>query len=264
MCPKDGRGSLLPTTTPQIVTENRSQPKTAYGLLGIVPQGTDGRKRFKKAGGALTWGNVAAMTEIPTGVFWQQSRFDAWADAAKTRHIVMLLSAVLLLAAAASFASISMGPRLVREGQLLWFGSYTDGVIEQSTVKQVGTFKDGAPKYELTIDYTFTAPDGETYRGTTFRSDVRWPPDLKAGNPAGIFYEAANPSNSVAEHRLRTDVYALLMFLPFLLVTGFGSALFFLLRVARWKLRSQRNGSQAPSPAKAYTRAPTVKRASRR
>lgn len=214
--------------------------------------------------GTLKWGDMAAMTEVPKDVFWRQSTFDAWADAAKTRHIVMLLSVVLLLAAAASLATFVMGPRLVREGNLLWFGTYTDGVIEQSTVKQVGTFKGGDPKYELTLDYTFTAADGETYRGTTLRGDVSSPPNFQPGDPAGIFYEAADPSNSVAEHRLRTDVYALLMFLPFLLVIGFGSAMFFLVRVLRWRARRARTPSKAAQSSKAPARAPTVTRGSRR
>jgi len=202
--------------------------------------------------------------DAPRDILWRQSSFDTWANAAKPRHLGLLLSVVLVLAAASTLATVVMGPRLVREGTLLWFGAHTEGAIERSTVTRVGTFKGGDPKYELTIDYTFTTGDGEAYRGTTLRSDVSSPPDFQPGDPAGIFYEPANPSNSVAEHRLRTDVYALLMFLPFLLVIGFGSALICLVRVLRWRLRSGRSVSRATSPAETYTRAPTVRRASRR
>lgn len=195
-------------------------------------------------------------------MLWRQSSFDAWASAAKRRHLVLAGAAFLLLGMACTAAVVVMGPRLVREGRLLWFGTYTQGTVESSTVRRIGTFKDGAPKYELTIDYRFITPAGGPYHGRTLRGDVRTPPDFSPGDAAGVFYDAANPANSVAEHNLRIDVYALLLFLPFLIVVGLGSALWYLVRWWGWaSRRATRRTSPAPA-RKPDVRAPTVKRAS--
>jgi hypothetical protein len=129
---------------------------------------------------------------------------------------------------------MSAPARATRRRTHLWFGAYTQGTVESSTVRRVGSFKGGAPKYELTIDYIFVAGTGVTYRGSTHRGDIRTPPDLNPDDAAGVFYDAANPANSVAEHNLRTDVYALLFFLPFLVVVGLGSALWYLVRFWKW------------------------------
>jgi hypothetical protein len=172
--------------------------------------------------------------ESSTDMLWRQSSFDAWASRARRRDLVLAGLAVLLLGAACTAAVAVMGPRLVREGRLLWFGAYTQGVVESSTLRQVDTFKDGAPKYDLTIDYRFVAGTGATYRGSTHRGDIRTPPDFEPGDAIGVFYEAANPANSVAEHNLRTDVYALLLFLPFLIGVGVGLALWYFVRLWRW------------------------------
>lgn len=141
---------------------------------------------------------------------------------------------LLLLATATMFAIAVMGPRLVREGALLWFGTETTGIVRNAAIQEVGKFKGGAPKYRLTLDYTF-AVDGTEIAGTSVRNDIRTPPSLAPGDPIGVFYEAGDPHNSVAEHNLRIDVYALLLFLPFLALIGFGLPLFFLLpgRAAR-------------------------------
>ncbi len=142
---------------------------------------------------------------------------------------------LLLLPAGALFAIAVMGPRLVREGRLLWFGARADGVIRASHIDQVGAFKGGAPKYRLRLTYRFQTPDGRSFTGTTERNDVRDPPDFGAGAPMGVYYDPAHPENSVAEHNLRTDVYALVLFLPFLCVVCIGLPLWFAmaLRVGR-------------------------------
>jgi hypothetical protein len=167
-------------------------------------------------------------------LFISQAQFDAWANATKTRNVYAASLAFLLVAAACITAVVIMSPRLVREGSLLWFGTYAEGTVREIGLKEDGKFKDGAPKYRLTIDYRFAAADGTRHDSTTIRTDVRNPPDLPPGAPIGVYYSAANPANSVAEHNLRTDVYALALFLPFLGVLGVGWPVFWFFRHWRW------------------------------
>jgi hypothetical protein len=167
-------------------------------------------------------------------VFISQAQFDAWANAAKAWHRCAAGVAFLFVALACLAANIVMGPRLVREGTLLWFGTYAEGTVRQIKLEQVGTFKGGAPKYRLMIDYRFAAADGTRHDGTTIRTDVRDPPDFTTGTPIGVYYSPANPTNSVAEHNLRTDVYALALFLPFLGVMGLVWPLFWTYRTLLW------------------------------
>ena len=167
-------------------------------------------------------------------IFISQAQFDAWANATKPRNVTAAGVAVLFVALACIAANIIMSPRLVREGTLLWFGTYTEGAVRQIKLEQAGNFKGGAPKYRLTIDYRFAAADGTSHDGTTIRTDVRDPPDFTSGTPIGVYYSPSNPANSVAEHNLRTDVYALALFLPFLAVVGIGWPLFWAYRSWRW------------------------------
>jgi hypothetical protein len=176
-------------------------------------------------------------------LFISQAQFDAWANAAKRWHLYALGVALLFVAAACTFAIAVMGPRLVREGTLLWFGNHAEGTVRQIELVEVGKFKGGAQKYRLTIDYRFAAADGTRHDGSTIRTDVRDPPDLTAGAPIGVYYSPANPANSVAEHNLRTDVYALLLFLPFLGVVGIGWPAFLSFRIWRWHRRRRLAGS---------------------
>lgn len=176
-------------------------------------------------------------------VFITQSQFDAWANATRRRNVYALGMALLFIAAACTAAIVIMGPRLVREGTLLWFGTRAEGAVRQIKLDQIGKFKGGAPKYRLTIDYRFVAANGAGYEGSTIRTDVRDPPDFTSGDTIGVYYSAANPANSVAEHNLRTDVYALLLFLPFLGVVGIGWPLLWLPRFWRW--RRQRGSAGA-------------------
>jgi len=166
-----------------------------------------------------------------------QPQFDTWANATKRRNLVALGAALLLIAVCCAAAIVIMGPRLVREGSLLWFGTHTEGTVRDIGLKEDGKFKGGAPKYRLTIDYSFTAADGTRHEGTTVRTDVRDPPDFKPGDPIGIYYSAANPTSSVAEHNLRIDVYALALFLPFLGVMGMAWPLMWGWRFWCWRRR---------------------------
>lgn len=167
-------------------------------------------------------------------LFISQPQFDAWANAAKAWHRYAACIAVLFVALACITANVIMGPRLVREGSLLWFGTYAEGTVREIGLKEDGKFKDGATRYRLTIDYRFAAADGSRHDGTTIRTDVRDPPDFRPGDPIGVYYSPTNPANSVAEHNLRTDVYALVLFLPFLGVIGIGWPVFWFFRHWRW------------------------------
>jgi hypothetical protein len=164
-----------------------------------------------------------------------QRQFDAWASGTKPRNTILLCVFLLVLAAICIAAIAIMGPRLAREGTLLWFGTRTDGTVQQIRLEKVGTFKGGAPKYLLTIGYRFRDVDGRQYTGLTVRTDVRTPPSLSQGDEFGVYYNPSEPTNSVAEYNLRVDVYALLLFLPFLGVVGIGGALFYGVRLWNWR-----------------------------
>ena len=90
--------------------------------------------------------------------------------------------------------------------------------------------------------FWIAAADGVEHPGSTVRGDVREPPSFQPGDRVGIYYEARNPANSVAEHNLRTDVYALLLFLPFMAVLGIAGPLWFLFLC--WTWRRQRRIAQ--------------------
>jgi hypothetical protein len=172
-------------------------------------------------------------------MFITQAQFDDWANAAKRWHRVGVGFLVLLVAIGCTAAVVIMGPRLVREGSLLWFGTYAEGTVDQMKVEEHGKFKGGAQKYRITIDYHFTTADGSRHDGSTIRTDVRDPPEFKPGDAIGVYYAPSNPTNSVAEHNLRTDVYALVLFMPFLGVMGTTWPLHWAWRHWRWH-RSRR------------------------
>lgn len=142
-----------------------------------------------------------------------------WAEVGRLKRVLALL-VLLLMAVAALFALAVMGPRLAREGRLLWFGMRADGVTLEAVFERSGTFKGGAPKYRLALTYGFRTPDDRPFVGTTIRNDIRDPRALEAGDPLVVYYDPALPDNSVADYNLRSDVYALALFLPFLTVIG--------------------------------------------
>ncbi len=146
---------------------------------------------------------------------------NGWRSLSRTKRLLSVL-VLLLLPVATLFALAVMGPRLVREGNLLWFGSTANGTLRAIDLVEVGRFKDGAPKHRLTLAYAFATPDGRSHTGITVRTDIRYVPTLKVGDPISVYYEPAHPDNAVADYNLRTDVYALLLFLPFLSLIGLG------------------------------------------
>lgn len=164
-----------------------------------------------------------------------QAQFDTWANGTKRIYVYGVALVMLLLAMCSIAATVFMGPRMVREGSLLWFGTRAEGTVRGMKIEEVGKFKGGAPKYRLTIDYSFVSADGSRYDGSTIRTDVRDPPDFKRGDPLGVYYAPSNPANSVAEHNLRTDVYALVLFLPFLGLMGTGYPLLWAWRMHGWR-----------------------------
>jgi len=142
-----------------------------------------------------------------------------WAEVGRLKRALALL-VLLLMAAVVLFALAVMGPRLVREGRLLWFGTRADGAVLEAVFERSGTFKGGAPKYRLVLRYGFRTADGRPFTGTTVRNDIREPRGLETGDPMVVYYDPAFPGNSVADYNLRTDVYALALFLPFLTAIG--------------------------------------------
>ena len=149
-----------------------------------------------------------------------QAEFEIWWAKLSRAKRAWALLVMLLLPAATLYAFAVMGPRLANEGSLLWFGAYAEGAVRRAIVEEAGKFKGGAPKYRLTVDYEFPTPSGRRHVGSTMRWDLRDPPDLKPGDAIGVYYRQATPDRSVADYNLRTDVYALALFLPFLAVFG--------------------------------------------
>jgi len=164
-----------------------------------------------------------------------QNNFNAWAESVKPRTRALTAFFLMLVAVACSAAIIVMAPRLARESALLWFGKHAEGVIKSADVIEVGKFKGGDPKYRLRLAYEFPAEDGTAHAGLTQRDDIRTPPGLKPGDAIGVYYSAATPTNSVADYNLRTDVYALLLFLPWIALFGILGPLFYLYRWRQWR-----------------------------
>lgn len=166
-----------------------------------------------------------------------QREFDLWADGL-SRWKIALTSLLLVLVAVASLAAVVvMGPRLVREGTLLWFGDRVAGIVRSVDVEEAGRFKYGDLKYRVFLGYEFSAADGRRFAGVTERNDIRYLPDLKIGDEVGVFFDASDPSRSVAEYNLRTDVYALVLFLPFLASIGVLMPGWYFARLRNWRAR---------------------------
>lgn len=172
---------------------------------------------------------------IATRYLITQRNFNAWAESVKPRTRALTAFFLMLVAVACSAAIVVMGPRLAREGALLWFGTHAEGVIQSADVVEVGKFKGGDPKYRLRLAYAFAAEDGNAYTGSTQRDDIRTPPELKPGDPIGVYYSPNNPPNSIADYNLRTDVYALLLFLPWIAFFGILGPLFYFYRWRQWR-----------------------------
>jgi hypothetical protein len=149
-----------------------------------------------------------------------QATFEAsWLQLSRGKRLLCVV-VLTLLPAVTLFAFAVMGPRLTREGALLWFGTFVDGTVRSANVTEVGKFKNGAPKYRLIITFDFPTPDGRRHDGSTERNDIGSLPTLQPGDKIGVYYDETRPDRSVADYNLRTDVYALLLFLPFLAVFG--------------------------------------------
>jgi hypothetical protein len=169
--------------------------------------------------------------------FKRQSEFDAWAERTGRGKMAWLIVAMVLLMVATVAALAVMGPRLMREAPLLWYGIEAEATIDRVRVEAAGSFKDGAKKHRVTIDYTFVGPHGVSFSGQTERGDVRFLPEFETGQRLLIRYQPDNPKNSVADYNLAIDIYALLLFLPFLAVIGLGYSSMVLIFALRRRLR---------------------------
>lgn len=172
--------------------------------------------------------------------FLDQPSFDSWADRTKRPYHALILVLLLLMIACCTAAILIMGPRLQREGALLWFGTRIDGTVLDTKIDRVGSFKGGEPKYQVRLGYRFVTAEGQQHTGATLRGDVRTPPSFSPGDSVGVYYEAADPANSVADYNLKIDVYALLLFLPFLAVMGIAFPITYLRSWWIWRRRRAR------------------------
>lgn len=162
--------------------------------------------------------------------FLTQSAFDGFAARQSRRNMTIGAVAAAVAGALLLVASALLSPRLIREGPLLWFGAEADArVIEWRLVEQSRT-KSGEPRYRLDVSFEFATPNGARHTGKSTRTDIAVPVYVSPGQTIRIFYDPRDPSRSTIEHNLRVDVYALLLFLPFILLMA--SACF--LYVFRW------------------------------
>lgn len=170
--------------------------------------------------------------------FLNQDSFNAWAGTLSVGSHRVAVALFGAMAVVTLLALLVMSPRLAREGALLWFGMRTEGTVSAARLEQAGTFKGGSPRYRLFIDYRFVADDGRAYEGTTKRNDIRTPPSLGSGDRIGVYYSRSDPRNSVVAHNLASDVYGLLLFLPFLAVIGVGLPAWYIVRYRQWRRQS--------------------------
>ncbi|MEZ5844766.1 MAG: DUF3592 domain-containing protein [Hyphomicrobiaceae bacterium] len=174
------------------------------------------------------WKRVAAGRE----------EFASWAAGAPGWKRTLALGALVAMIAATVFALVVMGPRLVREGSLMLWGTRAEAVVRDVRIDQVGTFKGGDPKYRMRLGYTFSDAKGGRFEGRTERNDLRFYPQLKAGDRIEVLYDPTDARWSVADYNLAIDVVALALFLPFLTVLGLIVPVLYIVRWMRWVPRT--------------------------
>lgn len=127
-----------------------------------------------------------------------------------------------------------MAPRLIREGRLLLFGEAATATVTASTATYTGTSKSGVPLHRLEVDYTFLV-GGQSVNGSALRTDVQSPEPFKTGERIAVLYEARDPTNSTIAFNHATDVVALALFLPFMVLVPGTFGLLWLHRYRRWR-----------------------------
>jgi len=158
------------------------------------------------------------------------------ADAARrsrwTTHIAGIL--VLIVLAGVLLAAGLFGYKLAQEAPLLWFGTPANGIVEEARLSSLPRSKSGYGRYRLDVRYRFVAADGQSYAGTAQRSDLTEPIRLEHGQRIAIRYSARDPSHSTIEQNLKSDVVAMLIFLPFLIIVPGSISLMHSWRYLRW------------------------------
>lgn len=172
-----------------------------------------------------------------------QKAFDDWADRAKSWHIATMRVALVASIVAITLAIALIAPRLAYEAPLLWFGEHVEGTIDDVSYELTGN-RNGEDHFRMTITYTFEAADKRYYAGETHREGIVYDQELATGDAVGVYYDRADPLWSVAEHRLRLDVYSLLLFVPWLALFGIALPAVYLRRLANWR-RSRRQAPQS-------------------
>ncbi|MFN3868990.1 MAG: hypothetical protein ACK4MF_07995 [Hyphomicrobiaceae bacterium] len=165
-----------------------------------------------------------------------EEAFDAWADHAKSWHLTVMRLSLLTSIATITLAIGLLSPRLAYEAPLLWFGEHVEGTIDDVSYEPTGARK-GVERFRMRINYTFQAADRRYYAGETQRDGIVYDQELTTGDAVGVYYFRNDPLWSVAEHRLRLDVYALLLFVPWLAFFGIALPVFYLGRLTHWRRR---------------------------
>lgn len=169
-------------------------------------------------------------------VFLSQPAFDAWAAARKGWQLTASALAFGFLLLALLVLVVVMGPRLLREGRLLWSGVSDEAIVLTSDFRFQSTGRGGRQLYQLDVTYEFMGPDGRHHQGKAHRGDLQTEVDWKPGDRIRIHYDLRHPENSTIDHNLVIDVVALALFLPFLLLVPGAMAGLFLYRYLRWRL----------------------------
>jgi hypothetical protein len=165
-----------------------------------------------------------------------QPAFDGLAERTGARRMRIGAAIMAFVIVAIVLVAAFFGEKLWREGPLLWLGTPATAVVEQAELSEYSA-KSGSPRYFLKVRYTFKAADGRAYRGEAERSSMATRFEPRAGEPIAIRYAASDPRRSTIEHNLAIDVYALVLFVPFLVLAPGALSALYLFRFVRWRRR---------------------------
>ena len=188
----------------------------------------------------MKWLARKITTYAETGdsaAFLTQPTFDRMADRYRPRSMHIGAGLMIAILVALTVAVGLLAPKLLHDGHLLWFGVETKAVVRTATLTEQGRSKTGTPRYRLVATYEFRDASGTRREGTASRNDLSTPVHWQPGETIMIHYDPAQPTRSTLDHNLRIDVYALLLFLPFLLLVPGGFGGLYLYRYLKWRRR---------------------------
>lgn len=154
----------------------------------------------------------------------------------KLRTLMAILLLLFVLVTSAIF-----GHGLVQERSLLASGTRVDGVVTDVAIRE-GRSRSGEIRYDVTVNYTFTTPDGRTHSGNSVRR-FSSKPHLTAGQRIGVLYDAGHPGTNALVLGMQAEIndklVALVLFAPIAIVL-----LVLVWRIRRWQ--SKRGPSPEP------------------